>query len=192
MPLTSFATSCIGNKNGCSCFFCKKLHPLLLLPFDCSWPHLCQQAINKKSLEFFAKSANFHRQFKTASAEFGRTSAPFFRIRKTGSAQVFVLSNHLYTQIGHPLFQNVLFIFVPGPFARSNHLSAHHTRSLKNDFLFFRRTGKADLKIDFPLAKMNRKLLSKKFVQPKTSCQKTPKPIENKSKRDQEPLNLLI
>lgn len=127
-------------KTDAAAFFCKKLHPLLLLPFDCSWPHLCQQAINKKSLEFFAKSANFHRQFKTASAEFGRTSAPFFRIRKTGSAQVFVLSNHLYTQIGHPLFQNVSFIFWPGAFARSNQLSSYHIWSLKNDSLFFRRT----------------------------------------------------
>lgn len=55
----------------------------------------------KSAMKFF-KTCKFLCRRKAASAEFRRAFHPAARCRSLSSAQVFILQNPLYTQIGHP------------------------------------------------------------------------------------------
>ena len=55
----------------------------------------------KSAMKFF-KTCKFLCRRKAASAEFRRAFHPAARCRSLSSAQVFILQNLLYTQIGHP------------------------------------------------------------------------------------------
>lgn len=100
--------------------FCKKLHPTFLLPFDCSWPHLRQQAINKKALEFLQNLLIF-----IASAKpLRRNSAELSHLSLVQEKQA--AHRHLYSQTicirkSDTLFFKMSFLSLcPALFARSN------------------------------------------------------------------------